>query len=98
GLREMVTRFARQRLGGVVLRAVRRTDRRRARLDRLARRRDRDLARSMLLLERLERAGTDGADLRASIHLDGYDEALRRNASSGVSGLGSPALRFSSSR
>ena len=67
---------------------MRRPDRRRARLDRLARRADRHLAGAVLLLERLAGAVADRADLRAPVHLAGYDDALRRNASSGTRSSG----------
>ncbi|MDQ1481668.1 MAG: hypothetical protein QOI44_2529, partial [Actinomycetota bacterium] len=65
--------------------AMRRANRSGTRLDRLARGRDRYLARPMLVLERLAGAGTDRIDLGASIHPRArYDDALRRNASSGA--------------
>ena len=72
GFGDVIARFVGQRLGRVVLAAMRRADRRRARLDRLARRRDRDLARAVLLVERVACARAEGGDLRGAIH------ALRR--------------------
>ena len=92
-----VTRFTRERLGGVVLTAVRRADRRRARLDRLARRGDRDLAGAVLLFERGARRFAERCDLRAAVHArmlrppsararrgTDYEDAARRSTQSGA--------------
>src|SRR4029079_17829378 len=88
GLREMVAGFTGERLGRVVLAAMCGADRSGTFLYRLARRRDRDLTRPVLLLEGLAGAGSDGTDLRAPVHRAGYDDALRRNASWGVRRFG----------
>ena len=58
---------------------MRRTDRRRARLDRLARRGDRDLAGAVLLFERGPRRFAECCDLRAAVHAaDATTTELRR--------------------
>ena len=82
----------------VELAAVRRADRRRARLDRAARRGDRDLAGAVLLLERVASTGAERGDLRARDPRSAYDEAVRRNASSGVRALRQVAHRSSRGR
>ena len=92
GRGDVVARLPRQRLGRVVLAPVRRPDRRRAGLNRLARGRDRHLAGAVLLLEGLAGAGADGADLRAPIHRDRYDDALRRRDTRRSSGTRSSGM------
>ena len=74
---DVIARFARERLGRVVLAAMRRADRRRARLDRLARRADRDLAGAVLLLERLARRVRRSRRSPRADPPRGYDDALR---------------------
>src|SRR5207237_5520354 len=88
GRHEVLAGLARERLRDLVLAAVRRPDGSRARLDRLARRADCQLPRAVLLLEGLASASPDGADLGAALHGAGYEEALRRSASSGTRSSG----------
>ena len=64
------TRVGRELGRAVELPAVRRADRRGTRLDRAPRRGDRDLARAVLLFERVACAGAERRDLRRSVHPD----------------------------
>jgi hypothetical protein len=68
GLAEMITRFGSEVRGRIEFAPVRRTNGCGACLDRAARRRNRDLARSMLLLERLACLLAEASDFAGAVH------------------------------